>query len=775
MTSSQEEFSLPKKISRYEILRELGEGGMATVYLARDPSFQRDVAIKVLPEETKHDPVLYERFLREARTIASLEHPAIIPVYDFGEENGQPFLVMRYLSGGSLTSRIKLGPLPINEIVKILERISGALDAAHAKGIIHRDVKPANIIFDQYGEAYLSDFGIARLSEATSSITGSGAIGTPAYMSPEQIRGGEKVDGRTDIYALGIVLFEMLTGRVPFKADTPAQMMMMQLNTPTPPLPEDRKDIPEGINAVLMQATAKEPDGRFQKASELGKAISLAASGEEISASSGLKAGEFSGTFDQLATEEESDGEEEKEGSGFLEMARKNILWIGIGASVLVFGCIMGIAVLVGILTSNKPSDNSGKTTVTFPVAGKPGTSSTNTPRILSPTLTRLIDITVTVQGPHLDVAKLPGQRFTLIYNEIVSGDKSSDGAGNIETAGSLDIYSFLAQPGQSIYLEEKDDRFSGGLYWMLVDESNSIVYRDPFGFGDAGVITLEKGGTYSLIFGDASVINQYLPEGEAIGGMEGAGIGVYSFRLWDVPAPDTFNISIGDEISNGNPSLGAGNIETPGTQDIYKFSAEAGQKIFFQIIDNETTYGVKIFLYDEKDAEVFGSCLGCGQPGYLSLDRGGEYTLLIGSYVKAQQFPPSQADPAMGTYSFKIWNVPAPETFTIAIGDTVSENNPGPGAGTIESPGVRDIYTFTAEKGQKIRLKVLSYKMNEYAGQLINISIVDERDYEVFSGCLGCGVNEVLSLDYGGTYTITVGDKTEPGMGTYSFSIELA
>jgi serine/threonine protein kinase len=270
----------PAKISRYEIIRELGRGGMATVYLARDPNFEREVAIKILPRETMHDSTLYQRFQREARTIASLEHPAIVPVHDFGEQDGQPFLVMRYLSGGSLSARIKAGPLPIAEAAKILQRIGDALDAAHAKGIVHRDLKPANILFDQYGNAYLSDFGIAQLSEATSPLTGSAIIGTPSYMSPEQIRGEGKVDGRADIYALGIVLFEMLTGKAPFKADTPAQMLMMHLANPTPRLPEEQTSLPNTLNGVLIRAMAKDPDLRFQKASELGSVVSAIASGQ---------------------------------------------------------------------------------------------------------------------------------------------------------------------------------------------------------------------------------------------------------------------------------------------------------------------------------------------------------------------------------------------------------------------------------------------------------------------------------------------------------------
>ncbi|MBN1440667.1 MAG: protein kinase [Anaerolineales bacterium] len=268
---------MSEKIARYEIRREIGRGGTSTVYLAYDPNFQREVAIKVLHRDPQKNPSLFECFLREARAIASLEHPAIVPVYDFGEDGGRPFLVMRYLSGGSLTERIRRGPFPIAEASRILQRIGGALDAAHAKGIVHRDLKPSNILFDQSGEAYLTDFGIALISETTNSLAGSAVLGTPSYMSPEQIRGESAVDGRADIYALGVVLFEMLTGKTPYEADTPDQVMMMHLADPTPRLTEARDDLPESVNSILIRALAKEPEFRFQNASEMSSVLAAVA------------------------------------------------------------------------------------------------------------------------------------------------------------------------------------------------------------------------------------------------------------------------------------------------------------------------------------------------------------------------------------------------------------------------------------------------------------------------------------------------------------------
>jgi serine/threonine protein kinase len=177
----------PQEFGRYEIVKRLGKGGMATVYHAVDPHFERDVAVKVMPREFLHDDTFRERFKLEAKTIASLDHPAITPVFDYGEHEGQPFLVMRYMSGGSLSERLKQGPLPTDETVRIFDRLCEALDWAHDQGIIHRDIKPGNILFDQHGYAYLADFGIVKLTEATAHLTGSGIIGTPAYMAPDSV------------------------------------------------------------------------------------------------------------------------------------------------------------------------------------------------------------------------------------------------------------------------------------------------------------------------------------------------------------------------------------------------------------------------------------------------------------------------------------------------------------------------------------------------------------------------------------------------------------
>ena len=258
-----------KQIGRYQIRQETGRGGMSTVYEAFDPHFKRAVAVKVMTRELLEDPTLKARFEREAQTIAGLEHPAIVPVYDFGEDEKRPFLVMRLMTGGTLADRLKNGPLSVSETARILKRIGSALDRAHDQGVIHRDLKPSNIMFDQYGDAFLADFGIARLTEGAVTLTGENVIGTPAYMSPEQIHGDRTIDGRSDIYALGVICFEMLTGKRPYQEKTPAKLMMQHLIDPVPNIREANPDLPPGVEEVISRSMAKSPDERYKEAREL--------------------------------------------------------------------------------------------------------------------------------------------------------------------------------------------------------------------------------------------------------------------------------------------------------------------------------------------------------------------------------------------------------------------------------------------------------------------------------------------------------------------------
>jgi serine/threonine protein kinase len=271
---------IPEKIGRYIIKSELGRGGMATVYRAHDPLFEREVALKILPREMLHDPQFRSRFEREIKMVASLEHPAIVPVYDVGEEDGQPFFVMRYMTGGSLSDLISKGQFTIEEAAIIIGKVAQGLAYAHRKGIIHRDLKPDNILFDENGDPFISDFGIAKLSESGNNLTGSGVIGTPAYMSPEQAQGGE-IDGRSDVYGLGVILYQMISGQQPYSADTPMGVVVKHITEPVPEILRMMPDLPIEMDEIIKMAMAKDKTKRYENTIELAKALNKIAFGSE--------------------------------------------------------------------------------------------------------------------------------------------------------------------------------------------------------------------------------------------------------------------------------------------------------------------------------------------------------------------------------------------------------------------------------------------------------------------------------------------------------------
>lgn len=253
----------------YRIIAQIGQGGMATVYKAYQPSMDRNVAIKVLPGQLAESAEFARRFQQEARIIANLEHPHILPVFDFGESDGVTYFVMRFLEGGTLKDRMKDGPLPWNEIDRLFTQLAEALGYAHDRGIVHRDLKPANALIDSNGNLFLTDFGIAKLLESASPrLTQTDAImGTPAYISPEQAQ-ALTVDRRSDIYSLGIILYEMVTGRVPFTADTPLAVILKQISDPLPPPTTIKPGLPASVERVILKALAKNPGDRFSNTAE---------------------------------------------------------------------------------------------------------------------------------------------------------------------------------------------------------------------------------------------------------------------------------------------------------------------------------------------------------------------------------------------------------------------------------------------------------------------------------------------------------------------------
>lgn len=257
-------FAEGETIGSYRIIEQLGQGGMATVYKAYHPSLDRYVAIKALHPAFQEDPNFLARFQREARVVAKLEHPNIAPIFDFAEHEGRPYLVIKYIEGETLKARMSRGPLSVDEILKVIEAVGAGLFHAHKQGILHRDVKPSNVLLSNEGGIFLADFGLARIAQAgESTISSDMLLGTPQYISPEQAVGKRELDEGTDIYSFGVLIYEMLVGKVPFNADTPYAIIHDHIYTPLPLPRQENPAVSAAAERQLLRALAKERSDRF--------------------------------------------------------------------------------------------------------------------------------------------------------------------------------------------------------------------------------------------------------------------------------------------------------------------------------------------------------------------------------------------------------------------------------------------------------------------------------------------------------------------------------
>ena len=280
-------FAIGEQVGPYQIMAQLGSGGMATVFKAYHAALDRYVAIKVLHPAFKQDPNFLSRFQREARIVARLEHPHIVPVFDFSEAGGQPYLVMRFIEGETLKARLATHDLSLDEVRRVIKPVSDALAYAHGQGVLHRDVKPSNILLTPEGGVYLADFGLARIAQAgESTLSQDSLLGTPQYISPEQAQGQADLDARTDIYSLGVVVYELLVGRVPYQADTPYAVIHDHIYAPLPLPRSIRPDFPEPIERVLLKALTKDRADRYAGVSEFYAAFDEAINHTQVNASS---------------------------------------------------------------------------------------------------------------------------------------------------------------------------------------------------------------------------------------------------------------------------------------------------------------------------------------------------------------------------------------------------------------------------------------------------------------------------------------------------------
>jgi len=276
-------FEKGENVGAYRIITQLGQGGMATVYKAYHPALDRYVAIKALHPAIMEDPNFQARFEREAKVVAKLEHSNIVPIYDYSEHAGQPYLVMKFIEGETLKARLARGPLKKDEALRVVEAVGNALTYAHKHGYLHRDVKPSNILLSPDGDIYLADFGLARIAEAgASTLSGDMLMGTPHYISPEQAQGTTDLDEGTDIYSLGVVLYELVVGRVPFSSDTPFSIIHDHIYTPLPLPRQVNPTVPEAVELVLLKSLAKNRDDRFGSVREMIDAFCTAVTGGDI-------------------------------------------------------------------------------------------------------------------------------------------------------------------------------------------------------------------------------------------------------------------------------------------------------------------------------------------------------------------------------------------------------------------------------------------------------------------------------------------------------------
>jgi serine/threonine protein kinase len=475
-----------KDLGRYHILEHLGEGGMATVYKAYDTRLERDVAVKIIRTELFGSAVLerlLKRFEREAKTLARLTHPNIVGVIEYGEFEGSPYLVMPYLPGGTLKQRLGR-PMPWQEAVRLLLPIAQALEYAHEHNIVHRDIKPSNILLAEKGQPMLSDFGIAKiLKNEETGLTSTGmGIGTPEYMAPEQWTG--MAGPLADLYSLGVVLYELVTGHKPYTADTPAAIMLKQATDPLPRPRQFAPDLPEALEKVLFKALAKQPEDRYQSMGEftnaLEKILAFGRTIESVEKSKEISREEEDKTLlvevpEKKTPEEKKDIPEFSKAGPVAGRLGRLLPWAG-GALLIVFVTILAIVLinhglkppamtatptLATILPIDLPVD-------TYSSTNNVNQSETPTFTLATPTDTDTLSFTI---SPTLVVTDTPSYTRTPV---LITGIVNTFGSSYLYAGPSTyhkkvlcDGIACLLSRGEQVIILEKNNNF--GEIWYLI------------------------------------------------------------------------------------------------------------------------------------------------------------------------------------------------------------------------------------------------------------------------------------------------------------------
>lgn len=347
-------FIVGESVGPYKISAQIGQGGMATVYKAHHAALDRFVAIKVMYSDLGQDPNFAARFKREARVVAKLDHPNIVPVHDFAEEDGHPYLVMKYIEGETLKEKMTRSQLPPEEIVRVAEAIGSALGFAHRQGILHRDIKPSNVLIGPDGHVYLADFGLARIAQETSATLTAGAvIGTPHYISPEQAIGSKDLDEGTDIYSFGVMLYEMVVGRPPFVGETPLSIIYNHIHKPFPMPRSINPTIPEAVEWVFIKALAKERSERYASVEEMVAAFKAAWKKEPPPAT-------YVNVRRETAPPQRESQVRKTESASWPREAvpskKKRPIWLYVGAGILLIVCCVAVGLTSNLFTPYLPT-----------------------------------------------------------------------------------------------------------------------------------------------------------------------------------------------------------------------------------------------------------------------------------------------------------------------------------------------------------------------------------------------------------------------------------